>query len=850
MNSLVFHNMWAHKRRSLAAGIAVVIGIAFLTATLLLGNAMTRGIDNLFTEAYAGTDVEVRSTQVIASGERDIAATVDESLVDELAQIDGVATAIPVVEGTAQVVGSDGEPIGGNGPPTIGTNWFDADRNPYVLVDGRAPRARSAGAELVEVVIDSGVADTGELAVGDRTTVRVPEPLPVEVVGIAELGSGEQLGGVTFTWFDTEAAQEVLLGDTTALYAVDLQAEPGVSPDELRSTVSATLPADLEALTQQELIDEEMAALEADFLGFFKTFLLAFAGVALLVAAFSIHNTFAIVVAQRTRETALLRAIGASRRQVLTGVGAEAFAIGTISAAVGLGAGVGLAIGLNALLTALGAGVPTAGLGLTAGVAATAVLVGVVVTMIAAVAPALRASRVAPIAALREAAIDQSGSSAVRAVLGATVTAFGVAGLVLATEVGSPMQVAALGGLSVFVGLILLGPVVGRFAAAVIGAPIAAVRGQNGVLARRNAMRNPKRTAGTASALMIGTAVVALFASLGTSIKASLGELIDESFGGDLVISPEGFSGAGLSPQMSADIARVPGVDAVARLSFAAMLVDGRNDEPLATDFAQLAGVADLDVIEGDLDTLDDAAFAVGVDYAEEHDLALGDEVTAEFLDGTTEVLTVGVIYANDDLMGDNIVDARMWERHTTTPEDLVVMVDIDDGASLADVRADVQRVVDQYGSPLLQDSDEYLETQGEQIDQMLGLVYGLLGLAVVIALVGVANTLSLSIHERTREIGLLRAVGQSRSAVRSTVRWESVIIAVFGTIGGLALGTTVCWGLIRAIAATEGFGTFAPSVSTLVTVLVVATVAGVVAAIRPARRAARLDVLDAISSD
>ncbi len=845
MHSLVFHNIRSHKRRALAAGVAVVIGIAFLTATLLLGNAMTRGIDDLFAEGYSGTDVEVRSTEVIASGERDIAATIDEALVDELAAADGVAAALPVVEGIAQIVGSDDEPIGGNGPPTMGVNWVDSDRNPYVIVDGRAPVAPG------EVVIDSGAADTGELAVGDATTVRVPEPVAVTVVGIAELGSGEQLGGVTFAWFDTATAQSLLLGDPDGLYAVDLQAEPGVSAEQLRSTIAGSLPADLEALTRQELIDEEMAALEADFLGFFKTFLLAFAGIALLVATFSIHNTFAIVVAQRTRETALLRAIGASRRQVLTGVAAEALTIGTLSAVVGLGVGVGLAIGLNALLGALGAGIPTAGLGLTAGVALTALVIGVVVTLVAAIAPALKASKVAPIAALREAAIDQSGSSVVRAIAGAAVTLAGAAMLVFSTDIGSsPMQIAALGGLGVFVGVILLGPVVARLAAAVIGAPVAALRGQNGVLARRNAMRNPKRTSGTASALMIGTAVVALFASLGTSIKASLGDLIDESFGGDLVITPEGFSGAGLSPAMSAEIAEVPGVESIARLSVAAMLIDGRNDEPLATDFEQLAGVADLDVVEGDLASIGDGGFAVGVDYAETYGLALGDELTARFLDGSTEPLTVGAVYANDDLMGDNIVDARVWERHAATPEDIVVMIDIADGASLAAVRGDVQTVVDGYGSPLLQDSDEYLEAQGEQIDQMLGLVYGLLGLAVVIALVGIANTLSLSIHERTREIGLLRAVGQTRAAVRSTVRWESVIIAVFGTVGGLALGTTICWGLIRAIAATEGFGTFAPSVTTLVVVLVVAMVAGVVAALRPAGRAARLDVLDAISSD
>ena len=643
----------------------------------------------------------------------------------------------------------------------------------------------------------------------------------------------------------------MLLGADDQLYAVDLVAADGVDDEALREAVAAEIPGDTEARTRQELIDEETEALDADFLGFFKSFLLAFAGVALLVATFSIHNTFAIVVAQRTRETALLRAIGASRRQVLGSIAAEAVLIGVVASGVGLAAGVGVAFGLNALLTGMGFGVPTAGLGLTLGVAVTGMIIGTFVTLFAAIVPAVRAARVAPIAALRDAAIDDSGASKVRGVIGALVTIAGVLGIVFATSIGdSPMMLASLGSLLAFVGIVLLGPVVARLAAGVIGAPIAALRGQNGQLARRNAMRNPKRTSGTASALMIGTAVVALFASLGTSIKASIGDLVHESFGGDLVIYPDGFSGAGLPAELAADVARVPDVDAVARLSFAAMLIDGRNDEPLATDFAQLDQVADFGDVEGDLASIGDGGFAVARGYADDHGLSLGDEVTAEFLDGSTEPLTVDAIYENANLIGDNLVDHRVWERHTNIDQDLIVMVGIDEGADLNAVRADVEHTVDGYGSLRVEDSDEYLASQGEQIDQMLGLVYGLLGLAVIIALVGIANTLSLSIHERTREIGLLRAVGQSRSSVRSTVRWESVIIAIFGTIGGLALGTLICWGLVRAISATEGFGTFAPSMTTMAIVLAVSIVAGVVAAVRPARRAAKLDVLQAIATD
>lgn len=845
MGNITLKNLWARKRRAIGASIAVVIGVAFLSSTMVLGNAMTDGIDALFTEGYSGTDVEVRSTESLSNGESEVRGTLDERLVEGLLALPEVAGAQPVAEGIATVVGSDGTPIGGNGPPTFGLNWVDYERNPYVLVDGRAPGG--AG----EVVIDSGVADAGDLAVGDTTRIHVGEPIDVEIVGIAELGSGESLGGVTFAWFETETAQQLLLGDTTAITYADLQAAPGVSDGELQAAVERVLPARAEALTEQQLIDEQMEQLDADFLGFFKTFLLVFAGIALLVAAFSINNTFAILVAQRTRESALLRAIGASRRQILTAVTFEALLIGAVASAVGLGVGLGVAYGLGSLLDAVGFGVPTAGMGLSPSIILTGVVVGVGITLLASIVPAVRASRVAPLAALRDVAIDTSGASWWRAVVGVLATAAGVFGVVFADDIGSsPLSVAALGSVVAFVGVVLLGPVVARLAASVIGAPIVAVKGQTGVLARRNAMRNPKRTAGTASALMIGTAVVALFASFATSIKQSMSDLIDESFGGDLVVYPEGFSGSALSPELADDVAALDEVGAVAGLSFAAMTIDGRNDEPLATDFAQLAEVASLGDVEGELAAAGDDAIVVGRSYADDHGLALGDTVTGGFLDGSTEPLTVAAIYSNENLFGDNLVSAATWERHSANPDDFIVMIELADGVAIGEARPAVQSIVDSYGSPLLETSDEYLETQGAQIDQMLGLVYGLLGLAVVIALIGIANTLSLSLYERTRELGLLRAVGQSRRALRSTVRWESVIMSIFGTVGGVVLGTFMCWGLMRALSISEGFGTFAPAYSSLAVILGVAVVAGVVAAARPARRAAKLDVLAAIATD
>jgi putative ABC transport system permease protein len=591
--------------------------------------------------------------------------------------------------------------------------------------------------------------------------------------------------------------------------------------------------------------------LEADFLGFFKTFLLAFAGIALIVGCFSINNTFSILVAQRTRESALLRAIGASQRQILGSVTAEALLIGIVASAIGIGVGVGLAHVLNALMTAAGFGIPSAGMGVSAAVLVTGMVTGVAITLIAAVVPAFRASRVAPLAALRDVAVDRSGASVVRAVAGTAITGLGAAAMVLATEVGDePLLIAGLGALATFVGVVLLGPVVARVAAGVIGTPVAMARGTTGRLARRNAMRNPKRTAGTASALMIGTAVVALFASLGSSIKQSFDDLLAESFGGDLVVRTDGFSGAGMPIGLAPEIEALDEVAVAAPLRDAPAVVDGEENFLLASDLDRMLTVADLGTISGDMSSMGAAEIAVSDAWADEHDVTVGSAIDVRFADGEAGRLRVVATYAEATLMGDLLVDTSVTDPHETDVSDFIILIGATDGADLAAVKSAVESVTAGAGDPLIETSDEYLEAQAAQLDQMLGLVYGLLALAVVIALIGITNTLTLSLHERTREIGLLRAVGQSRGALRATVRWESVIIAIFGTVGGLALGTFMCWGLVRAIAVSEGFGSFSPSVPTLVAVLAVALVAGVLAAARPARRASRLDVLAAIATD
>jgi putative ABC transport system permease protein len=594
-----------------------------------------------------------------------------------------------------------------------------------------------------------------------------------------------------------------------------------------------------------------MEGIEEDFLGFFETFLLIFAGVALLVATFSIHNTFSILVAQRTRESALLRAIGASRAQVLRSISAEALAIGIVASGVGLGVGVGLGYALRALIESFGVELPNAGLIVSGGTIVAALVVGIVVTFVASVAPAVRGSQVAPLAALRESAVDRSATSRWRAGFGVVTLGGGTALTIATVAADDPtLASAALGALATLVGAVALGPVVARPAAALLGTPVAIVRGQSGHLARRNAMRNPRRTAGSASALMVGTAVVALFTTFGASIKASIGDIVDEAFDGDLVIADESFSGTGLSPALADEVAALPEVAGTAAMADAVVSIDGDDEFPLAVDPARLASVFRIDVSSGTIAEMRDGQIAVSDDYADDHALDVGSTLTFDFADGASQQVEIAARYAGNDLIGDILMTRADWMPHATRLNDVAVLIDLADGVDMEPGRAAVQVVADRLAAPDPQTSDEYVDSVGAEIDQMLALIYGLLGLAVLIALMGIANTLSLSIHERTRELGLTRAVGQTRGQLRSTVRWEAVIIAVFGTIGGLGLGTFLGWVLLQAVAAQEGLGTFAVPIVPLASILVLAAAAGVLASVRPARRAARLDILSAIATD
>jgi putative ABC transport system permease protein len=846
MTALAFKNLLAHRRRFLGTFLAAVLGVAFLAGTLVLGDTLKRNFDTLFAEANQGVDAAVRSSTLIKGGsgpdELEQRGLIDASLVDKVRAVQGVDAVMPEVSGYGQILGADGDAIGGNGPPRLAGNWItDPDLNPYNLVAGHAPRADD------EVVIDQGAADDGDLHLGDRTIVQTPEPVRVKIVGLANFGSEPAFGGVTYAGFTLESAQRHLLGSTDRLSDLLVRAEPGTSQATVTRNIREVLPRGTEALTGAEYTKDANKA--ADFLSFFRVFLTMFAAIALLVAAFSIYNTFAIVVAQRTRESALLRAIGASRRQLLMTVLAEAVSVGVVSSVVGFAAGIGIAGLLKGVFDSFGFALPAGGLMISGSAVIVSLLVGIVVTVVAGIAPALRASRVAPVAALQETTVEAAPLSSRRIVSAVGVLAAGVAliALGIAGSGTGALSITGLGGVLVLAGAVVAGPLVAAPAAHALGAPIARLRGVTGALARENATRNPRRTASTASALIVGIAIVTLFTVFAASLKKQIDDSVSSSFAGDLVVNTPSFGGGALSPNVAGDVAKVPDVETAVGVGRAVATVDGKGAAITVANPADLSKVLDLDVVSGSIGELGPNEIAVSKSRADDHDWHVGSTTKVAFPDRSQVDVRIGAIYEETDLVGGVLVPRATYTPHAVQATDTMVLVDVRNGVSLDQAKADIQQAVAKYGDPDVQDRKEYIASVSGGADLFLGIVYVMLALAIVIALMGIANTLSLAVYERTREVGLLRAVGETRRQVRSMIRWESVIIAVFGTALGLGVGVFVGWAVITA--AGGGVATFAAPVGRLVAVLAVGAVVGVVAALRPARRAARLDVMQAIAA-
>jgi putative ABC transport system permease protein len=847
---LALRSTLAKKRRLVGTALSVVLGIAFLSGTLVFTDTIRSTFDDLFASIYRDTDAYVRSSSKVDLGQAGTQrGRIPESLVAKVAAVDGVADAKGIVSGYAQIVGADGKVLGnpGTGAPTFAMSYASPALTPWKLVHGSRPPGPN------ELVVDKASYDKGHLKVGEQVTIITQSgPHRFPLVGVARFGSVDSPGGATAAVLDLATAQDVLVGGRHQVDAILVDADPGVGQRQLADRIAGTLPKGVEALTGDQIVKENQDLLH-EGLSFFDTFLLVFAAIGLVVACFTIYNTFQIIVSQRTREMALLRALGASRRQVVTAQLLEAVIVGLVASIVGLVAGFGVATLLKGMLEAVGIDIPAGATVFRSRTALAALGVGTAVTVGAAVLPSLRASRVPPLAAIRDlGAADDAGGQAARRrlVVGGLPLAAGIAAFV-AGLAGRGIAWVGVGALLAFLGTFALGPLLARPVAGALGWPVARLVGVTGRLARQNATRNASRTARTGGALMVGVALVAAITIIAATAKDWTRDVFAEQFTGDAVVSTRTVGLGGLSPEVARRLNALPEVAAAAgiRMGSAHDLDHGGDTTYVAIDPATAGKVFDLDVAAGSIEGLDARGVLIDEGVARSRHLRLGSVVRLGFIDGKARRLRVEGIYRRDDLAGRFVISQALHQQTGVDQFDFSVFVEYAPGVGEARALAALASVTDRYPNADLQSRSEYIDAQAGQVDQIVNLMYGLLGLAVVIALFSIANSVSLSIHERTRELGLLRAVGMTRRQVGSTVRWEAGIIATFGVALGVVLGVFFGWAISVALR-DDGLLAVAVPVPALAVVAVAAVVGGVLAAIRPAWRAAHLDVLQAIASE
>jgi putative ABC transport system permease protein len=834
MFKLTLKELAAHKLRLLATAFAVLLGVAFMAGTFVFTDTISASYDSALAEANEGVDAYVRTPSAIDLGFGEPGPRLDASLAPTVADVDGVDEVALRINGYAQLVGRDGEPVGDvSKNPAFGTNWATVDElNPYRLASGHAPAADD------EIVIDKASAEKTGYQPGDVATVLTKsEPRLFTIAGIATFGTADSPAGATAVLF-TDATATELLATPGQADAIAVTADEGVAQADLAAAVQAAVGTDVEVITGAALIAEDQASM-AEILSEMGTIIRMFGVIAIVVGAFIINNTFSITVAQRTRQMALLRAIGASGRQVKRSVLVDAVVVGTLASAGGLVAGIGIAGGLRQLMSAFGFDMPDGPMVIAPAALIASFAVGVIVTVLSAWLPARRAARIAPIAALREVSLERSAGSARRAVVGSVITAAGVAALLAGLR--GELVLVGVGAVATFAGVAVLAPVLARPIAKLLGVPLR-LRGLSGELATRNATRNPKRTARTASSLMIGVALVGFMTVFAASAKSSMAGSLETEFTGTHIVQGGGWdNSSGISPDLADELRATPGVDTVTQARLTPAIVDGSSMATFnAFDAATVDEVFRLGAIEGDLGSLGGDGIAVAAEEAADRGWTLGTTVPATFPAGDSTFVVEAIYSTGTDWVGPMFVDLDAHRAAGGDELDYRVYVSGDEAA--------ITSVASAYASADVLDKDGFLDVVSSEINTMLGMFYALLMLAVVIALLGIANTLALSIFERTRELGLLRAVGMARTQVRSAVRWESIIIAVFGTTLGLGVGVLFGWAIVGALA-DEGIDTLTVPTGSLAVVTLIAGVAGALAAVLPARRAARLDVLDAVAT-
>jgi putative ABC transport system permease protein len=843
------------KLRALLTAIAIVLGVAMMSGTYVLTDTIDSAFKGIFQESYANTDAIISGKGPDISFQGTAAATppVPASILDKVREVPDVeaATGVVVDETNTDILTKDGKAVDTGGAPSFGfgIDPTEARFNPLKLLEGAWPANDS------EVVIDVATADNLGYKVGDTVEIATTQPVKsFKISGLAQYGDVRSLGSATFAVFTIPEAQRLL--DREGSYdQIAVAAKEGVSANELVSALKTALASDdVTVRSGAEQADEDLS--ELDFLAYIRYFLLAFAGIALFVGAFVIFNTLSITVAQRTREFATLRTIGASRRQILSAVIVEALVIGIVASLIGLFVGFGLAVGLKKLADATGGGLPTAGYVFATRTVVVSLLVGVGVTLLAGLFPALRATRVPPIAAVREGAeLPKSRFSRYTPTIAIVfiAIALGLLGLSLfKNDLGTAARLSSIAGgvLLLFVGVAMISSRLVRPLAAVVGWPATKIGGAAGRLARGNSTRNPQRTASTAAALMIGVALVTFVAVLAAGFKASNRQAIEDQVTADYVVTAQdGFTpfvaGAG---------------DAIAESSAAAFATPVRSDLGKVAGSDQYITGIDAEGIkevyrfdwapgsdDSVLDSLGDNGAIVSKQFAEDHDLTVGSNVELLTADNTKATLEVKGIYEPPPfypILGAVSISKDEFDKLYARPRDQFVFANVD-GEPTDKTTAALDEAVAKYPDAKVQTREQWITEQDKDFNDFLILLYVLLALAVIVSLFGMVNTLVLTVFERTRELGMLRAVGMTRRQVRRMIRHESIITALIGAALGLPLG------VFLAILVTKALSQFDVRISVpvgqLVLFAIVSIVVGILAAILPARRAAKLNVLEAL---
>jgi len=848
MLSLTFKNLWSRKWRSLMTAVAVIFGIALVAGTYILTDTTNQAFDQIFNESLAGTDVVVTAKSEVDQQDGSTPAF-SAKILKAVKKVDGVKTAAGAIFTQGAILDEKGDSTGGGFAPQ-----FISSTQPKIFEAIDYPEGHPPVGPH-EASLDQAAADRSHLKIGDTIQIVGDGPaVPFRLVGLTKLG-GTSFGGTSIAQVTLPVAQRIT-GKEGQFDQISVAADSGVSDAELRDRIKKVVPSTLRVETAQENADRNANEIK-DSLQFLTIALLAFAAIALFVGSFVIFNVFSITVAQRTREFGMLRTLGASRRQILRSVLIESFIIGLVGSVLGILVGYGLAAGLSAVLKAVGADLPANSLVVESRTIIVSLVIGTGVTMLSSFIPAIRSTRVPPIAALSETLVLGGKSRVVvRTVIAVLLGVIGLAliaiTLIGGTDGGSGAAQIGGGAVCVLIAISIFAPKLVVPAARIIGAPIEKLGGLTGRLARENAQRNPSRTAITAAALMIGLSLIAFVTIFASGLSSSVNKVIEDQLPGEITLQSSG----GILPFPAGAVAavqQVNGVEAASGVRYASVDLNGETTSISSVEPSQITKVFTVDWKDGsdsDLTGLTDREIVIGDSLAGKVGAGVGDTVTLTSQKGQKFKFKVNAIMKTDSiaLAGDGIITQKAMARDFGQEKDAVGLVKLDPGANLDKTQTAIENTLKakKFLTVDVLNQGELKDQQKSQINGLLAMIYVLLALAVVVSLVGIVVTLILSIYERTRELGMLRAVGMSRRQVKRMVRYEAVITAVIGAVSGLIVGVIFAF-LIGIPLSGDGFALSYP-IGTLILILVLTALAGVFAAIYPARKAAKLDVLEAVS--